>query len=69
MDSARLTSYPRQLNRIGDRLRACIHIAQPARREPDSGLIEGLKDSQRGNPERNGQGEPPGARGIDHKQE
>lgn len=52
MDGASLTSYPRQLHRIGDRFSARVHVAPTARREADSGLIERLKDAQRADPER-----------------
>ncbi len=59
MNRAGLTSHLRHLGRIGDRRSARIHIAQTARREPDSGLVASLKDSQRANPQRHEQRHPP----------
>ena len=65
MNRAGLGSHLRQLPGIGDRLSACIHVAPTARSEPDSRLIERLKDPQRANPQRHKQREAPAARRIE----
>jgi hypothetical protein len=41
--------------RIFNRFIACVQIAQPARRQKYSGLLFGLKQTERGNPKKNEQ--------------
>ena len=50
MNGASLAPDLSQLGRITNRLRTVIHIAQTARREPYSGLIESLKHAERPEP-------------------
>src|SRR5258708_2821687 len=64
VDGTSLTSYPRELRRIGDCCNARIHVAQTARREPHSGLVTSMKDAERADPGRHKQDEPRGARRV-----
>ena len=61
MDPQRLASYLRELGRLLDRTRAgaIIEVAQTARREAYSGLVSGLKEAERTDPERKKYGETP----------
>jgi len=59
----------RQLGGIGDRLRAVIHVAQTARRKPHSGLVAGLKDAERANPDRPEEYHPPAARRVNNNED
>jgi hypothetical protein len=56
---AGLTSNPAALGGISNWLSTRVHVAQTARCEFDSGLIPGLKEPQRGDPERRKEHEPP----------
>ena len=67
-DLTGLPSHPRQCRGIGDRLRTCIHIAPTARREPDSCLIERLKDPQCAHPQRHEHNEAPPTRRIEREE-
>ena len=69
MNRAGLPSHARQLRQIGDRRSACIHIAQTARRKPDSGLVASLQDPQRADPQRHDQSHAPSASGIESEKE
>jgi len=64
MDPHRLTTNPPELGGIGDRAgaRSIVHVAQTARREPHSGLVSRLKESERAQPQRKECEEAPGAR-------
>ena len=64
MHPQRLPPNLSQLSRLGDRTRPCpvVHVAQTARREPDSGLVSCLKESERAQPERQKCEQSPGGR-------
>lgn len=57
--------------RIEDRAESgsIVHVAQTARREPDSGLVSRLKEPERAQPERQQREETPGARCAQSYQE
>ena len=61
MDPQRLASHLRELGRLLNRTRACavIEVAQTARRESHSGLVFGLEESERADPKRKENSEPP----------
>lgn len=61
MDPQRLASNLRELGRPLNRTRAraIIEVAQTARREAHSGFVFGLKESERADPERKEDSEPP----------
>ena len=71
MDPQRLTTNPPELSRIGDRAGSgpVVHIALTARCEPDSGLVSGLKESERAQPERQEGEKAPGSGGAERKAE
>lgn len=64
MDPQRLASYLRELGRLLDRTRAgaIIEVAQTARREAYSGLVFGLEEAERADPEREEDDQTPGSR-------
>ena len=64
MDPQRLASNLRELGRALDRTcaRAVIEVAQTARRETHSGLVFGLEEPERADPERNEYDETPNCR-------
>jgi len=61
MDPHRLASNLRQLSRLLDWRGFIVHVALTARREAHSGLVAGLKESQRAEPEWHKRDESPGA--------
>jgi hypothetical protein len=66
-----LASNPPELSRIGDRAGSgpVVHVALTARCEPDSGLVSGLKESERAQPERQEREEAPACGGAERNTE
>ena len=71
MNPQRLAPNLREVGRLlnGARPRAIIEVAQTARREPDSGLVFGLKKSERAEPEGKECEQPPRAWCVQADQE
>lgn len=59
MNGPRLPPDLSQLNGIADALSSRVHVAQTARREPDSGLVASLKEAEGADPERDDARQPP----------
>jgi len=71
MHPQRLTPNLRQLGRLlnGTGPGSVVQIAQTARREADSGLVLGLKEAERTEPQREERDCAPGTRRVEHEQE
>jgi hypothetical protein len=69
MHPQRLTPNLRQLSGRFDWTRPRVHVALTARREPDSGLVFCLKESERAQPERQHCEQSPGTRCAQDHQE
>jgi hypothetical protein len=68
MNRPGLFSHSGELRQIGDRLSACIHIAPTARCQPDSRLVERLKNAERADPQRHKQREAPAPGRSDYQE-
>jgi len=69
MDPQRLTPDLRQLSGRFDWTRPVVHFALTARREPDSGFVSRLKESERAQPEREECDKAPACGAVEQKPE
>src|SRR5438477_434318 len=69
VNEPRLSAYLCELSRGADSFRSRVQVAQTARSEADSGLVERLEEAERADPQGEKAGEPPQPRRIEEEEQ